>query len=66
MLGEGQGSVQGDSQVFWEAVIFEGLAIPSDIELCVCLVVVKMESANLCFARVGIESILCIVVSKGL
>ena len=63
MLCKRQGSVEGHSQVFWETVIFEDLAIPGDIELFVHGVVVQMKGTHLCFPRLGIQKVVSVIVS---
>ena len=56
-----QGLVKGHSQVYWDTVIFEDLAIPGDIELFLHGVVVQMKGAHLCSPRVGIQTSVSVI-----
>ena len=65
MLFERQRAVKCYSEIDWEAVVFQFLAIPLDVELIVSLVIVKVEGTHLGLGRVRIERVFLVVFEEG-
>ena len=65
MLFERQRAVKCYSEIDWEAVVFQFLAIPLDVELIVSLVIVKVEGTHLSLGRVRIERVFFVIFREG-
>ena len=64
MFLEGEGPVQGHSEVDRETVIFEDLSVPAYVELSLGLMVIKVKSTDLGFTWVGVQGVLIVEVGE--